>query len=113
MKKQEILARAFHNIYEELAPQFGYETRTETRQFDPTTPNGRLMIAVCERIIDDIQESITSMMNDRYREIQQIDESDNPDDLIADMTEIELLEHEIELLESIDLLAEFDEDIQE
>lgn len=43
----EQLARKFHETYERLAPNFGYETRTETRVFDPTTPNGKLMIAVC------------------------------------------------------------------
>lgn len=46
----EKLARQFHEIYERLAPEFGYETRTETREFDPHTPNGRLMIAVCSEI---------------------------------------------------------------
>jgi len=46
----EALARRFHEIYERRAPEFGYETRTETRQFDPTTPNGQLMITVCSEI---------------------------------------------------------------
>ncbi len=46
----EQLARRFHEVYERLAPSFGYETRAETRDFDPTTPNGRLMIAVCEEL---------------------------------------------------------------
>lgn len=46
----EALARKFHDTYERLAPSFGYETRQETRQFDPTTPNGRLMIAVCAEL---------------------------------------------------------------
>lgn len=46
----EDLARAFHEAYERLAPQFGYETREETRQFDPASKNGRLMIAVCNEI---------------------------------------------------------------
>ena len=41
------LARLFHKTYELLAPTFGYETRPETREFDPESPNGRLMIAVC------------------------------------------------------------------
>ncbi len=44
------LATRFHEIYERLAPAFGYETRKETRAFDPTTPNGRLMIAVTDQI---------------------------------------------------------------
>lgn len=46
----EQLARRFHETYERLAPSFGYETRTETRQFDSTTPNGKLMIAVCSEL---------------------------------------------------------------
>lgn len=44
------LARQFHDLYESMAPQFGYETRPETRQFDPESKNGRLMIAVCAEI---------------------------------------------------------------
>jgi hypothetical protein len=48
---EEQLARTFHNIYERLAPDYGYETRKETRDFDPTTPNGRLMAAVCREIL--------------------------------------------------------------
>ena len=46
-EQAEALARRFHETYERLAPQFGYETRPETREFDPTSPNGKLMIAVC------------------------------------------------------------------
>jgi len=47
----ETLARKFHEIYERLAPHFGYETRKETRDFDPESNNGRLMIAVCAEIL--------------------------------------------------------------
>jgi len=46
----EVLAREFHALYEELAPEYGYETRLETREFDPESPNGKLMIAVCSRL---------------------------------------------------------------
>ena len=46
------LAILFHETYEHLAPSFGYETRTETRLFDPETPNGKLMVAVCNEILD-------------------------------------------------------------
>ena len=41
------IARKFHNLYESLAPQFGYETRADTKAFDPDSKNGKLMVAVC------------------------------------------------------------------
>ena len=48
----EQLARQFHDAYERLAPHYGYETRNDTRSFNPDSPNGRLMIAVCGEIIE-------------------------------------------------------------
>ena len=45
------LAEQFHATYERLAPEYGYETRPETRVFDPASANGKLMIAVCQSII--------------------------------------------------------------
>ena len=45
------LAELFHDTYERLAPSFGYSTRDDTKQFDPESANGRLMIAVCGEII--------------------------------------------------------------
>lgn len=48
--QSEALARKFHETYERLAPSFGYETRPETKAFDPNSPNGKLMIAVCNEI---------------------------------------------------------------
>lgn len=44
------LARRFHDTYERLAPSFGYETRPDTKTFDPESPNGRLMTAVCGEV---------------------------------------------------------------
>jgi hypothetical protein len=44
------LAQRFHEAYERLAPAFGYETRTETREFDPESANGQLMVAVCSEV---------------------------------------------------------------
>ncbi len=46
------LAYKFHEIYERLAPSFGYETRKETREFHPDSNNGKLMIAVCSEILN-------------------------------------------------------------
>ena len=50
------LAKAFHDEYERLAPQFGYETRPETRKFYEESANGKLMIAVCERLLARLRE---------------------------------------------------------
>lgn len=46
------LAVAFHQAYERHAPGYGYEIRPETRRFDPESPNGMLMVAVCDEIIE-------------------------------------------------------------
>lgn len=45
------LARFFHDTYEMLAPVFGYETRPDTKKFDPESKNGKLMIAVAGEVI--------------------------------------------------------------
>jgi len=50
----EGLAVFFHETYERLAPSFGYETRKDTKAFDPESPNGKLMIAVCGEVLESI-----------------------------------------------------------
>lgn len=60
------LAEQFHATYELLAPQFGYETRAETRQFDPASSNGKLMIAVCASIIATSQAEPKTAVDDEY-----------------------------------------------
>jgi hypothetical protein len=45
------LAQKFHEAYERLAPSFGYETRTETRNFGDDPKNANLMVAVCAEIL--------------------------------------------------------------
>ena len=52
------LARRFHDVYERLAPEYGYTTRTDTREFDPQSNNGRLMIAVCGEVAGEQQAEI-------------------------------------------------------
>lgn len=44
------IAKQFHLTYERLAPKFGYKTREDTKDFDPDTPNGKLMIAVITQL---------------------------------------------------------------
>ena len=50
-QEAEQLARQFHESYEKHALFYGYQTRIETRQFDPMTPNGMTMIAVMEDVM--------------------------------------------------------------
>lgn len=56
----ERLARLFHEFYEELAPEFGYETRAESAVPWEQVPenNRQLMIAVCERVLGDITQEL-------------------------------------------------------
>lgn len=51
-EEAEKWARFFHETYERLAPAFGYETRGETREFDPQSRNGRLMTATVRTVLD-------------------------------------------------------------
>ena len=44
------MAEQFHEAYERLAPEYGYVTREETKIFNPDSPNGQLMIAVCSEV---------------------------------------------------------------
>lgn len=55
MKNQaEELAQMFHETYERLAPDHGYETRKDSAVAWESVPekNKSLMIAVCQEIID-------------------------------------------------------------
>ncbi len=46
MTEAEILARRFYYTYQRLAP-----STDETSQFDPSTPDGQLLIAICENLL--------------------------------------------------------------
>ena len=60
------LAREFHDAYERLAPAYGYTTRQDTREFDPDSPNGKLMTAVCSEVLGGMEAEI-----ERLREALQ------------------------------------------
>ena len=63
------LARKFHELYEEIAPKFGYETRGDTKAFEPASPNGRTMAYVCKEIID---EEIEKALLTQLQEIEDV-----------------------------------------
>ena len=46
----EKLAVLFHDTYERLAQGYSYETRQDTKVFNPESANGKLMIATCRAI---------------------------------------------------------------
>ena len=50
----DIIARHFHETYERLAPEFGYETRQESRTDWSKVPpeNKALMVAVTQELLD-------------------------------------------------------------
>lgn len=56
----EELAILFHESYERLAPQFGYETRPESARawMDVPEPNKSLMIAVAKEVIARLDEIV-------------------------------------------------------
>jgi len=56
----ETLARFFHDTYEMLAPSFGYETREDTREFNPESKNGRLMVTVCGAVLLRFNAALTA-----------------------------------------------------
>lgn len=59
------IAFKFHEAYERLAPSFGYETRLDTKAFDPDSANGRLMIAVCSEVTAELHADRDRLLTER------------------------------------------------
>jgi hypothetical protein len=53
-EEAEEIAQSFHNVYEALAPRFGYETKKESRTAWSEVPARyrTLMIATAQRLLD-------------------------------------------------------------
>ena len=56
LSRSEQLAIKFHQLYEELAPSFGYKTREASAKPWSEVPenNKQLMISVCSRILKEL-----------------------------------------------------------
>jgi len=65
MKTKEKIkwAKLFHDTYERLAPSFGYETREDTKEFDPNSKNGKLMLEVCSIVLSQQKQEIVKELN--------------------------------------------------
>lgn len=44
------MAKQFHDLYEFYASTYGYKTRDDTKTFNPDSPKGKTMIAVCSGV---------------------------------------------------------------
>ncbi len=53
-KLAKIVTEMFHNTYEKLSPDFGYETRKDTKKFDFNSKNGKLMLATVTEVLKNI-----------------------------------------------------------
>lgn len=60
------LARRFHEFYEQSAPAFGYETKKETKEFDPESSNGRLMAWVCYEIVKEEKKELIKKIRNKF-----------------------------------------------
>lgn len=72
---REEIAEEGHRIYERLAPKYGYETRPDTKEFNPDSPNGKLMIAVYGEIINKVLDAAVEAVTDSrdiYEAIEEI-----------------------------------------
>ena|SRR3990167_1932704 len=67
------LARRFHEFYEQSAPFFGYETKKETKEFDPESNNGRLVAWVCYEIVKEEKEKWEKRMNKKNSKPLKVD----------------------------------------
>jgi len=59
------LARRFHELYELTAPMFGYETKKETKEFNPESPNGRLMAWVCFQVVKEEKQALLKLIKEK------------------------------------------------
>lgn len=70
--KPEQLAEKFHNLYEQLAPEHGYETRKESAVTWENVPakNKALMIDVCKHLLATCQELSIEELTEKFYQLQ-------------------------------------------
>lgn len=89
---KEQLAKQFHDLYEKYAPEYGYNTREDTKEFNPESPNGKLMIQVCSEIITEHYNELEGFIDSEEMQFddgihyeKDIDITKVPPELIAEM----------------------------
>lgn len=66
-------AKRFHDLYEGLAPKYGYKTREDTKEFDPESPNGKLMIEVVNTLIAERERRLLERLIEKCDELEVTD----------------------------------------
>ena len=74
----EETTRRFHNVYEQVAKEYGYKTREDTKELDFNTPNGMTMLKTVETIttpyldeINELQEKNKKLITDYRMSIEK------------------------------------------
>lgn len=67
------ITKRFHDTYEKLSKEYGYETREDTKVFDINSNNGKLMYAVVNKIVGPILEENKQlkMINKEYEKLNK------------------------------------------
>ena len=81
----------FHKYYERLAPNYGYETRKDTKEFDFNSNNGKLMYATVNEIISPLLQKVEQLEN-KIKYAQKIEQEYSA--LLTENTELENIRKE-------------------
>lgn len=87
----------FHNTYERLAPNYGYKTRKNTKEFDFNSNNGKLMYATVSEIISPLLQKVEQLEKEN-KELNRMCELYGQSLYNADLTKAE---KKVEQLENI------------
>lgn len=66
------IAIEFHQTYERMAVDRGFVTRDDTKVFEPDSPNGRLMIAVCHEVGCKIRKESENRIKDLEDHLERL-----------------------------------------
>lgn len=73
------ITKKFHDTYEKLSKEYDYETRKETKVFDITSNNGKLMYATVNEVISPIldeNQDLKKQLHEASLTIQEMAEQD-------------------------------------
>lgn len=86
------ITKKFHDTYEELASEYTYETRKETRVFDINSNNGKLMYATVNEIASPIlkeNKQLKERINKVLNKIDNMFDRGDANTIIDDLLELD------------------------